>query len=313
METQRPFVIGISSGPKTGKSSMASRIRSETRKLGPVISIDCNQYPRGSGISLVGWMMLVAAGQWNKSFAERPADWESAVDWLRRDMLNTEKAKCTFVYDHIEKLDDLYPELMHGWHNILNHTRDEPVFNGLGLVLIFDAASPLIYMHNSNGRTSRVDQRMRYFVPNNYTRGEVALLFRQVIVGGECLGGGLTDLAWAMFEGHPFLTHVYAKTYGDSMPATAAVSAEMAAESVLLKHLIPSMRSKVYFDEIDEFFKNNASTSSDGVCAGMRSSHTTLLQDTGLFFLCGFGANAVLRCTTWVFSRLMQALAKEAA
>lgn len=300
---RRPFVLGITSGPKTGKSSIARRVRHEAGKQGAVVYLDCRLYATAGNTGLVEWLFQCASQQLAQVLNHHPSDWVSMVAWLKHDVL-TEKKACTFIFDHMEELGDAYAELSSGWHYVLNQTRDEPALKALGLVLVYDPASPAMFAAQTHA--SRLEQRMKAFVPENYAKGQVERLFKAIFAdeAAQSAHKAMIDEVWEMFQGHPFLTHVFAHTYANSKPAIAQESAQAAAQRAFTEHIAPILLSNAYKTSLAQHFSSPTSES-----AGIKvaANHALHLHDTGLFFEQGVAENACLHCTPWVHARLQEA------
>ncbi len=80
----------------------------------------------------------------------------------------------------MEELGEAYAQLSSGWHYVLNQTRDEPALKALGLVLVYDPASPALFRAQTHA--SRLEQRMKSFVPENYAKGQVERLFKAIFI-----------------------------------------------------------------------------------------------------------------------------------
>ncbi len=306
---RRPFVIALTSGPKTGKSSIAKRLVSINAKVGNTIYLDGQKYANSGTTDLVEWIFQTASAQLGVDFDEHPDSWESMVDWLKQDMLIGKNPVCTFVFDHIEKLGDAYMDLSSGWHYVLNQTRDEPSLKGLGLILVFDPASPVLY--KAKNISSRLEQRSRFFVPENLTKGQVDRLLKSVLASTSW-NKQLTEDVWAMFQGHLFLTHVYAHTYGDSKPDEAAEKADQETRMAFQKTIAAALKAGVYSETLAAHFGQagselgGAAGTTDGI-KPVKPAHALLLHDSGLFFERGYGDNATLHCTPWIRQRLIEA------
>ncbi len=305
---RRPFVLGITSGPKTGKSSIARRVRQEAGKQGAVVYLDCRLYATARQIGLVEWLFQCANQQLAQVFNHHPSDWGAIVVWLKHDVL-AEKQACTFIFDQMDELGDAYAELSSGWHYVLNQTRDEPALKALGLVLVYDPASPALFAAQTHA--SRLEQRMKAFVPENYARGQVERLFKAIFADDAAQSAHKTmiDEVWDMFQGHPFLTHVYAHTYANSKPAIAQEAAQTAAQLAFKEHIAPILLVNAYKTSLAQHFSSPTSESAGIKVAG---NHALLLHDTGLFFERGVAENASLHCTQWVHARLLEAFRVEA-
>lgn len=306
----RPFVISIASGPKTGKSSIAQRVKMDLDKVGEAIYLDCKHFSASNTTDFVEWIFQTTATQLSRNFDEHPLDWVSIVDWLKQDILSNSLKPCTFIFDHLETLGEAYVELSSGWHYVLNQTRDEPALKALGLVLVFDPASAVLY--NAKNRSSRLEQRARLFVPENYSKGQVDRLLKAALAvdAKDPWDRQLTEDVWTMFRGHPFLSHVYGAAYGDSKPDDAASSASNAAEKAFHEHIVPTLLTNVYSDTLRSHFGAQLATPDSDLSAlkPSKKEHSMLLHDSGLFFERGFGDNAVLHCTPWVRDRLVEAM-----
>lgn len=70
----RPFVLGLTGGPKTGKTTLGRSLQYRLRKE-RVIFADCQDYASlasQDASQLVGWLVKTAAAQWPGSFNENP-------------------------------------------------------------------------------------------------------------------------------------------------------------------------------------------------------------------------------------------------
>ncbi len=301
---RRPFVLGITSGPKTGKSSIAQRVLQEAGKQGAVVYLDCRLYPKGSNANLVEWLFQCASQHLAQVFDHHPNDWVSMVAWLKHDVLAENKA-CTFIFDHMEELGEAYAQLSSGWHYVLNQTRDEPALKALGLVLVYDPASPALFRAQTHA--SRLEQRMKAFVPENYAKGQVERLFKAIFIDEAAQSANKTmiDDVWDMFQGHPFLTHVYVHAYAYSKPAQEA--AQTAAQCAFKEHIAPILLSNSYKTSLMQHFSALADGhTTELVGIKVAGNHALHLQDTGLFFERGVAENACLHCTPWVHARLLE-------
>lgn len=302
---RRPFVVGIIGGPKTGKTSVAYRVKMEMSKEGVVIYLDCKHYASSGITHLVEWLFQTTAMQLDRDFDYHPADWLEVVDWLKRDVLQ-EKEACTFIFDHMEALGNTAVELSSGWHYVLNQTRDEPALKVLGLVLVYDPAAQKL--HDSMYHSSRLVQRARFFVPGNYTEGQVDRLLRQVLATDTQPFGDsqLTKQVWGLFRGHPFLTHLYTHIYGNHPVGDAERFALAGVAAAFVADIVPALQMNLYIKELKTYFGGPA-ISATSTLIEMKSPQgsSVLLQDTGLFFERGFRDDARLFCTPWAQAMLM--------
>lgn len=273
--------------------------------------LDCRLYAKASNAGLVEWLFQCASQQLAQVLNHHPSDWVSMVAWLKHDVL-VEKKACTFIFDHMEELGDAYAELSSGWHYVLNQTRDEPALKALGLVLVYDPASPAMFAAQTHA--SRLEQRMKAFVPENYAKGQVERLFKAIFAdeAAQSAHKAMIDEVWEMFQGHPFLTHVFAHTYANSKPAIAQEAAQAAAQRAFTEHIAPILLSNSYKTSLMQHFSSACAQVSDSVGIKVAGNHALHLHDTGLFFEQGVAENASLHCTPWVHARLLEAFRVEA-
>lgn len=304
----KPFVLGITSGPKTGKSSIAQRVRHVAAKQGVVIYLDCSLFVASGNERLFEWVYQCAKQQLPHEFDHHPSDWDSSVKWLKADVLG-EKTVCTFIFDHLENLGDAYDQLTIGWHYVLSQTRDEPSLRkALCVVLAYDPASPVLY--TAQARASRLEQDLRIFVPRNYSRGQVERLFMAIFASDASQSAhiALLDDVWAKFQGHPFLTHVYAHTYANSKPSAALEAAQAAVQSAFKNHIAPILLSNSYKKSLAQHFSSIPDMQGEeSTCIKVDGTHSVLLHDTGLFFEHGYAEKSRLSCTPWIYARLLEA------
>ena len=290
----RPFVLGISGGPKTGKTNLGRGVEYQLRKE-RVVFVDCLEYQQSqeyaTNLGFVPWFVSTVENQWGKMFNEPPVAWDSSMlNWLNDEILD--EAPCTFIFDHLEALQESYQPFSSGWHNILNQARRKKALEKIGLVLIFDEAAPDIYAAKTKG--SRVEQRMRTITTQPFPKGAVKKLWLEDAhpVGIEL--PVLVDETWHLFQGHPYLTHCYINAYANSPSGKAKENALRAAQEGFQKGIAPKLLSNIYAGVI----KSHFSTCADAPLEVPEQDFAMFLQDTLLFIETDHG---MLHCTTpWI-------------
>lgn len=299
----RPFVLGITGGPKTGKSILGRSLQYRLRKKERVIFADCKKYEARHGHDpgqFVGWLAATAATQWGGGFKEYPYDWAGMIQWLKIDLLSG-KEPCTFIFDHLEALGEAYQSFSSGWHNVLNQSRKEPVVDELGLVFIFDEAAP--ELHASRMPASRVEQRMRTVVAQPFSQGGMGSLLDAEI--GDSNDYQLRAKVWELFQGHPYLTHCFLRAYGNSRSSSESeAEALAAAHSAFNDDITPRLLGNIYQDTLRKQINLQ-----ENLAFKAAHSHALFLQDTLLFEETD---DQQLRCATpWIHKRLVELISRK--
>lgn len=305
-ETQsRPFVLGITGGPKTGKSNLGRGLQYLLRKE-KVIFADCNDFASEGNMEperFVSWLVNTAKKQWAAGFNKNPRDWNDLVQWLKADILKD--APCTFIFDHVEALGSAYQEFSSGWHHVLNQSRREPVLDTIGLVLIFDEADKVVHTTKTHG--SRLEQRMRTLVAQALPEGKLNDLVKAIVVANnDNEAAELSNRLWTLFHGHPYLTHCYLHAFAYAQANEAGSKAIQAAQTAFEQDIFPKLIKNVYSDALREVFKTKQEALIELDCKSIDPSHAMFLQDSLLFVELD---NGNLSCATpWIQQRLIESM-----
>lgn len=287
-----PVDIAVVGGPKTGKTSALNWLQQHLRHRHNVVRCDF----RATQLEPLRAIEQVAKG-FAPPNAPRLRDWSAFPEWARRYLLGDKP--CTLMLDHIQELPaEQLQGLQDGLHYTVNARREEPLLDKLNLVAAFDEGAPSL--RHTRDHASGMTRDFRSLVLSRFTESQVAALLKAITqISDEDELDALTQKAWEVFQGHPFLTHCWAETLAVQTKSDPDAALATIAESTR-QELFQS-----YFASMDEAIQKvvkEAVSGAGSLPSQLISPPARLwLQDSGLFTLNGLGGQATIAfATNWI-------------